>query len=112
MATYKYSAVSKDGKKVSGVIEGFSELDAVTKIKETYSIVLQIKEVQEKGKAAELLSLEIGGNKLNDKAFTLMCSQFSVILRAGIPITRTVELMWMPEYTTFVASDKRHEDEY
>lgn len=93
MATYKYSAVSKDGKKVSGVIEGFSELDAVTKIKETYSIVLQIKEVQEKGKAAELLSLEIGGNKLNDKAFTLMCSQFSVILKSGIPITRTVELI-------------------
>lgn len=93
MATYKYSAVSKDGKRVSGVIEGFSELDAVTKIKETYSIVLQIKEVQEKGRAAELLSLDIGGNKLNDKAFTLMCSQFSVILKAGIPITRTVELI-------------------
>ena len=93
MPTYRYSAVSKDGKKVSGVIEGFNELDAVAKIKESYSIVTQISEVREKGKAARLMSLELGGNKLNDKAFTLMCSQFSVILRAGIPISRTVELI-------------------
>ena len=93
MPTYKYSAMSRDGKKVSGVIEGFNELDAVAKIKESYSIVLQVSEVKEKGKAAAFMSLEIGGNKLNDKAFTLMCSQFSVILKAGIPITRTVELI-------------------
>ena len=93
MPTYKYSAVSRDGKKVSGVIEGFNELDAVTKIKESYSIVLQVSEVKEKGKAAAFMSMELGGNKLNDKAFTLMCSQFSVILKAGIPITRTVELI-------------------
>ena len=93
MPTYRYSAVSKDGKKVSGVIEGFNELDAVAKIKESYSIVTQISEVREKGKAARLMSLELGGNKLNDKAFTLMCSQFSVILKAGIPIRRTVELI-------------------
>jgi type IV pilus assembly protein PilC len=85
--------MSRDGKKVSGVMEGFNELDAVAKIKETYSIVLQISEVKEQGKAAQFLSLDIGGNKLNDKAFTLMCSQFSVILKAGIPIRRTVELI-------------------
>ncbi len=93
MPTYKYSAMSRDGKKVSGVMEGFNELDAVAKIKETYSIVLQISEVKEQGKAAQFLSLDLGGNKLNDKAFTLMCSQFSVILKAGIPIRRTVELI-------------------
>ena len=93
MPTYKYSAMSRDGKKLSGVMEGFNELDAVAKIKETYSIVLQISEVKEQGKAAQFLSLDIGGNKLNDKAFTLMCSQFSVILKAGIPIRRTVELI-------------------
>lgn len=93
MATYKYSALSRDGKKVNGVMEGFDELDAVARIKESYSIVLQISEVKEKGKAASLMSLEIGGNKLNEKAFTLMCSQFAVILKAGVPIRRTVELI-------------------
>ena len=93
MPTYKYTAVSKDGKKVSGVIEGFNELDAVAKVKEMYSIVTQLSEVREKGVAGKLLSMDIGGNKINDKAFVLMCSQFSVILKAGIPIRRTVELI-------------------
>ena len=92
MPTFKYSAVTTGGKKVSGVIEGYNELDAVSKIKESYPIVLQINEVKD-GAASSFLSLEIGGNKLNDKAFTLMCSQFSVILKAGIPIRRTVELI-------------------
>lgn len=93
MPQYKYSAVSKGGKKVTGVIEGFNELDAAAKIKESYSIVLQISEVQEKGKAAAFFSMDIGGNKLDDKAFMLMCRQFSVILKAGVPIRRTVELI-------------------
>ena len=93
MPTYKYTAVSRDGKKVTGVIEGFNELDAAAKIKETYAIVSQLSEVKDQSALAKFMSLDIGGNKLNDKAFTLMCSQFSVILKAGIPITRTVELI-------------------
>ena len=93
MAAYKYTAVSKDGKRVSGVIEAFSEIDAAAKIKESYSIVLQISEAQGKSKAASFLSMDLGGNKLNDKAFMLMCRQFSVILKAGVPIRRTVELI-------------------
>ncbi len=93
MATYKYSAVSRDGKKVSGVIEGYNQLDAVAKIKENYNIVLQISEVQAKGKGASFLTRDLGENKLDDKSFALMCSQFAVILRAGVPIRRTVQLI-------------------
>ncbi len=93
MPQYKYTAVTKDGKKVSGLIEAFNELDAASKVKESYSIVLQLGEVQEKSKAAAFLSMDLGGNKLDDKAFMLMCRQFSVILKAGVPIRRTVELI-------------------
>ena len=93
MPTYKYTALSHDGKKVSGVIEAFNELDAASRIKESYAIVEQLSEVKAAGKAAQFLSMDLGGNKLNPKAFTLMCSQFSVILKAGIPISRTVELI-------------------
>ena len=39
------------------------------------------------------LSRDIGGTKLDMKAFTVMCSQFAIILRAGIPIARTVHLI-------------------
>lgn len=93
MDTYKYTALSTDGKKVSGMIEGANEMDAASRIKESYPIVLQIAPAHEDSKAAKFLKADINGSKLNDKAFTLMCSQFSVILKAGIPIARTVRLI-------------------
>ncbi len=37
--------------------------------------------------------MDLDGDKLDKKAFTLMCNQFSVILRAGVPIGRTVKLI-------------------
>ena len=83
MATYKYTAISKDGVKVSGVVEGFNEFDAVDRIKQDCDIVLKLTEVEEKKPG--LLSMEIGGNRLNAKAFSLMCAQFSIILQSGIP---------------------------
>ena len=66
MATYKYTAISKDGVKVSGVVEGFNEFDAVDLIKQDCDIVLKLTEVGEKKPG--LLSMEIGGNRLNAKA--------------------------------------------
>ena len=93
MEKYKYSAVSRDGKRVTGLIEGFNEMDAASRLKESYPIVLSLAPAAGKSKAAEFLTGDIGGNKLNDKAFTLMCSQFAVILKAGIPIARTVRLI-------------------
>ena len=47
MATYKYTAISKDGVKVSGVVEGFNEFDAVDRIKQDCDIVLKLTEVGE-----------------------------------------------------------------
>lgn len=92
MATYKYAAVSRDGQRVSGIIEGYNEFDAAEKIKESCDIVLKLTEVKEKDENG-LLNMEIGGNKLDVKAFTLMCNQFSIILRSGVPISRTVQLI-------------------
>ena len=90
MTTYKFTALSRSGQKVSGVMEGMNELDAVSRIKAEYDIVLKLTEVKEKGGA---LSMEIGGKKLDAKAFTVMCSQFAIILKAGIPIARTMQLV-------------------
>ena len=93
METFNYTALSRDGKKVSGVIEAFNEMDAATRLKETYPIVVNLSSVAEKGVIGNFLGSDLGGKKLNDKAFTLMCSQFAVILKAGIPISRTVSLI-------------------
>ena len=92
MVTYKYTALSANGQKVNGVVEGYNEMDAVDRIKREHSIVLKITQVKENNTMG-LLNMEIGGRKLHPKPFTVMCSQFSIILRAGIPIGRTVELI-------------------
>ena len=91
MAKYKYSAISRDGVKVSGIVEGFDQFDAVDKIKQDCDIILKITQIEEKKPG--LLNMEIGGNKLNAKAFSLMCAQFSIILKSGIPIGRAVRLI-------------------
>ena len=72
-------------------MEGFNELDAVDRIKQSCDIVLKLSEVKPKGEG--FLNRDIGGSRLNIKAFTLMCSQFAIILRAGIPVARTVQLI-------------------
>ncbi len=91
MAHYKYVALSKDGAKVSGVVERFNELDAATRIKESCSVILKLTEVKEK-KAPGFLNLELGG-KPDGKTVGMMCSQFAIILEAGIPIARAVKLV-------------------
>ncbi len=91
METFKYAAVSRSGEKVSGIIEGFNELDAVDRIKQTCDVILKLTPVRKD--AGSLWDLEIGGKKLNARAFTVMCSQFSIILRAGIPVARAVRLV-------------------
>ncbi len=93
MVTYKYSAISNSGEKVSGVVDGFNQLDAVDRIKQTCKIVLSMTEVKEDEDKPGLLNMNIGGEKLDAKAFTVMCNQFAIILRSGVPISRTVQLI-------------------
>ena len=93
METFNYTVQSRDGKKISGVIEGYNEMDAAARLKESYPIVLSLKSAEEKGVIGNFFGSDLGGKKLNDKAFTLMCSQFAVILKSGIPISRTVRLI-------------------
>ncbi len=92
LVTYKYTAISKSGKRVNGVVEAFNEMEAVDRIRQDCDIVLKITPAGQKGEG-NFLSKDIGGTKLDMKAFTLMCNQMSIILRAGIPISRTVHLI-------------------
>lgn len=92
MATYKYTGIAKGGTKVTGIVNGYTEMDAVERIKETCDIVVKITEVKEDGKD-NLLAMELGGDRLNAKAFTVMCSQFAIILKSGISISRTCQLI-------------------
>ena len=83
--------MSQSGKKVSGVVEAFNEMDAVDRIKQQHGVIVKMTPV--KGEGEGFLNMEIGGSKLDNKAFIVMCSQFAIILNAGIPIARTVQLI-------------------
>ncbi len=102
MITYKYSAISKSGAKVNGVIEGYNEMDAIDRIKADCDIVLKVTPMEESKES--FLTMEIGGKKLNNKEFTVMCSQFAIIIKSGIPIARAVGLVY--EKTTDKALKK------
>lgn len=93
MNSYKYTAVSASGEHIQGMIEAVNQLEATAKIRQQYSMVLSINEISRGVEMPGFLNMEIGGAKLDPKAFTLMCSQFSTILSAGIPIARAVKLI-------------------
>ena len=93
METFNYTVLSKDGKRVSGVIEAYDEMDAARKLKASYPIVENLSHINDKGIVGAFFGSDVGGKRLNDKAFTLMCGQFATILKSGIPIARAVHLI-------------------
>lgn len=108
MQAYKYTAISKDGATVNGVVEAFDEYAAVAKIKESCTLVTKISPVNAtrySGKAAF-------GQRMKEKELAIVCSQFSIILKAGMPVVHAVELIAqqsdskrMKKLLTSVASD-------
>ncbi|WP_026526071.1 type II secretion system F family protein [Butyrivibrio sp. VCD2006] len=94
MNSYKYTALTYSGEKIEGMLEAIDKLEATTKIRQQYHVVLSVKEIQGKSiDLPEFLGADIGGKKLDSKGFTIMCSQFATILSAGIPIARAVKLI-------------------
>lgn len=91
MAIFKYNAVSPDGSPLSGIIEAYNELDAVDRLRQGNVIVNKISQVESSASDSKDLFSSIG--KVSPKALSIICSQFSIIIGAGLPIVRTVELI-------------------
>ena len=89
MNTFNYEALSRAGTYVSGEIEAFSETDAVEKIKADYAVVMKVARTSKKLD----IDLALGGSQFTDKILSLVCKQFAIILGAGLPIVRTVQLV-------------------
>ena len=90
MRAYKYKALSAGGKKVNGVVEAYDEFEAVAKIKDTCDVILEIGEVKESRKDAINLNEP---TKLSEKVLSLTANQFAILLKAGLPMSRTVEVV-------------------
>lgn len=93
MNTYKYSAISKDGAKVHGFLEAVDEYTAVSKIKLECPVVLSAEELKEQSGLSKFLNADIGGKKVDIKALSVMCSQFSIILSSGVPVDAAIRMI-------------------
>ncbi|MEG0321738.1 MAG: type II secretion system F family protein, partial [Oscillospiraceae bacterium] len=88
MASFKYQAISDSGQKLVGVVEAQDEFEAAERVKSSVGGYIQsIKRV------GVDLNIQLGKPKLNEKALSLSCSQFAILLRSGLPLARTVEIV-------------------
>ena len=85
MKTFKYEAMTESGSRIQGIMEAYDKTEAIAKIRDEGQVVVRIQE-QKTGKG-------VAGGKVNAKTLSLMCSQFKIILQAGLPLVRTVELV-------------------
>ena len=88
--SFQYQAISADGEKINGTLDAVDEYAAVAQLRAMYTIVLNVKPQKEKG---GILSKEIGTRKIDQKALSVMCSQFSIILQSGVPIDTCMSLV-------------------
>lgn len=90
MTTYKYRAQSSDGSAVSGVIEAYDEFAAVDQLRRTYPIVEDLAPLKERAR----INIDINEPLwVEDKTLSITAGQFAIMLRAGMPMTRVVELI-------------------
>lgn len=88
MPRYEYDAVYPNGEQVSGVVEAVSEQAAVAQIRQTCDVVLRLSEIRTP--AADPLSRF---RRTSAKSLALVCQQFSIILKAGLPLVQAVDLV-------------------
>lgn len=90
MQTFKYRAQSADGASVSGVIEAYDEFAAVEKLRRQFAIVEDLRPVKRRKRFSIDLNEPLW---VEDRSLSLAAGQFSIMLRAGLPMSRVVELI-------------------
>lgn len=87
LKTFKYTIRTQEGDLVSGVVEANSKDEGIAHLRGEHAVVVSIDEVPEG------ININIGHMHIKDKALALMCNQFAIIMGAGLPIVRTVQLV-------------------
>lgn len=88
MTTFKYQGISPAGAEVSGVIRATDEFDAVSRLRDTCSIITTIAEMKDDEKRRKRRRL-----KISERTLAILCSQLGIILSSGIPIVRCMEMV-------------------
>ncbi len=93
MATFKYKALTPDGVEMKGVMQAPDEYSAVQRIRQKCPVIQEITQVRESNESKSVLNLEIGSKKIDEKALSVMCSQFAIMLRSGQMIGRVMQMV-------------------
>ncbi|MDD3864194.1 MAG: type II secretion system F family protein [Eubacteriales bacterium] len=89
MATYRYQALTSDGRSMEGVVQAETEFEAVGMIKQSYAVVEEIREISE-GKP---WNRDITISKVKEKPLAIACSQIAIALQQGLPLVRSLGLI-------------------
>ena len=90
MKTFSYTARGIEGGQVTGMAEANTKDEAVRQLRESNLIVEQIEET---GDSKKDLDLKLGSRKAKEKSLVIVCNQFAILLKAGLPITRTLQMI-------------------
>ena len=91
MAKFKYSAIDLNGQSVAGTISAANEQEALARLRPSMRLIVSFHEVQESNDID--IGKYFGSGKISEKSLALLCSQLSIILNAGLPVIRAVELV-------------------
>ena len=89
MKTFSYTARATTGNVVNGVEEANTREGAIRQLRDQGLIVQSITEVS----SGQDVDLKLGSKKTKEKALAITCNQFAILLKAGLPIVRTLQLI-------------------
>lgn len=89
MAKYKFKAIGYDGVPQNGLVEALDQYSAMEQLRGQYKVVDSIRPVTE---TPDVLNMKMTKG-YNEQDLSILCSQFSIILKSGIPIVRCVDLI-------------------
>lgn len=88
MPAYNYKGVYANGQTVTGVVEASSQAEAIVLIRQSCDRVQSIREVRRHTPVR-------GGSlfkKVDAKSLSLVCRQFAIILKSGMPLVQAVDM--------------------
>ncbi len=92
MISYSYRAFTAGGAEAQGMVQAIDEYNAVLQIRDQYPIIKSLKPIRS-GRMQKLLSMELGSKKIKSKSLAMMCSQFAITLKSGMPIVRAMDMI-------------------
>lgn len=86
---YLYKAANKAGHTVEGIIEAADSKAVLFALRAKSLYLLELSETA----AKTSIDISIGSSKIPKKVLAIFCTQFASILRAGVPLVQTINIL-------------------